>query len=97
MLSDPMVLFACIIIECVGKGSVHNGRKRADHAERLARALDKQETAEPEDIVERVKEAARGHRYLAWAIIGFFVLTAVVTFANQAIQLLQNLGILTKP
>ena len=63
-------------------------------AVRTAREIDRLEkqAKEPRDIVSQVNEAARKHRLLAYCLIGFFVLTMVLHFVNQAIQLLKTLG-----
>lgn len=50
--------------------------------------------SEPRDIVAEIKDTAKGNRLLAWFIIGFIVLTALVTFLNQLWQLLERTGIL---
>jgi hypothetical protein len=61
---------------------------------RIARELDSLErkSQEPEDIVGQVNNQVRKHPVAAWGIIGFIVLTALLTFINQVIQLLKNLG-----
>lgn len=68
-------------------------------AVQLVRELDdiEKKANDPGDIVEQIKDAARSNRVAAWALIIFVVLTALVTFANQGIQLLQNLGVIAKP
>ncbi len=48
---------------------------------------------EPEDIVEQLKRTAKGNRAIAWALIIFVVLTALVTFINQLLELLKKIGI----
>ena len=60
----------------------------------LVRMIAEHETRkeEPRDIVENVKTTVRGHPILAWLIIGFLVLTTLVTFLNQLLQLLKTLG-----
>lgn len=66
------------------------------HAVELSRALEKAEVdaAKPKDLVETMKDSARSNRFWAMVILGFLILTAVVTFANQTIQLLKGIGIL---
>jgi len=65
-------------------------------AVQLARELDETEkqAQEPRDIVGHIQETARKHPVWAYLIIGFFVLTAVVTFANQATQFLERIGMI---
>ena len=54
---------------------------------------EREKEKEPEDVVEQLKSTAKSKPILAWIIIGFVVLTAVVTFANQTIQLLEKIGV----
>lgn len=63
--------------------------KAIEHAEKKA--------AEPKDMVQHLTSSARKHPFVAWILIGFFVLTALATLANQTLQLLQNLGLASKP
>ena len=58
--------------------------------------LEKQEQ-EPGDIVEKVNDAARKNRVIGWVLIVSFVSAAILTIANQGIQLAQNLGWMAKP
>lgn len=60
----------------------------------VARAICEQENKkeEPRDIVEEVKTAVRSKPVMAWVIIGFFALAALITTINQLLQLLKTLG-----
>lgn len=43
------------------------------------------------DVMEQATGKVRRHSVAAWVFIGFIVLTAVLTFVNQVIQLVKNL------
>ena len=55
------------------------------------------EESEPEDLVEKIKSEARKIPAIAWTIIVFVTLAAIVTLINQGIELLQNLRLIPKP
>ncbi len=65
----------------------------------VARTIREEEAKkeEPGDIVEQVKGAVRRSPVLAWALVAFFVVTALVTLINQLLQLLKTLGVLKAP
>jgi hypothetical protein len=65
-------------------------------AVQMVREMDEAEK-EQGDFVDKIKESARKNRFTSLIIIGSIVLAAVLTIANQAIQLLQNLGWMVKP
>jgi hypothetical protein len=62
----------------------------------VAREIQAEETKEeePEDIVDQVQRAARRRPVLAWIIVAFFIITALITLTNQLLQLLKTLGVL---
>jgi hypothetical protein len=45
------------------------------------------------NIVEEIKETAKGNRFLAWFVIGFIVLAAAVGLLNQSLELLSKFGL----
>jgi hypothetical protein len=61
-----------------------------------ARLISEQENKkeEPRDIVEQVKTTIRSNRIMAWVIVAFFALAALVTLLNQLLQILKTLGVL---
>jgi hypothetical protein len=62
----------------------------------VARQIREQEAKPPKrNIVEEVKETARGNRVLAWVIIAFIVLAALVAFVNQSLELAKKIKDLT--
>ncbi|HEV3261875.1 MAG TPA: hypothetical protein VG013_33805 [Gemmataceae bacterium] len=63
-------------------------------AVQAARAIQWQETvrkSESRDIVAELKSTAKANPVLAWAIIGFVILTAAVTMVNQVWQLVDRI------
>lgn len=62
----------------------------------ISRSIDATDKEE-DDIVEQVKKSARKNRITAPLLILFFVATLAVTFANQLVSFLQNMGWMAKP
>jgi hypothetical protein len=61
----------------------------------VARAIEEEETKkeEPRDIVAEIKQTAKSNRVIAYVIIAFGVLTILITFVNQLLSLLKELGL----
>jgi hypothetical protein len=88
------------VIDRIGYGNDDRVSFYLTHvAVQKARELEKLEleSIEPEDLVEKIQNAARQSRALAWVIISFFVVTAAATLINQTIQIFQNIGWMAKP
>ena len=68
-------------------------------AVQVVRELDEQEkqSQEPGDIVEQIKSKAKSSPAVAWVIVGFIVLTALVSLISNLINIGQNLGWIPKP
>jgi hypothetical protein len=81
--------------------ATHSGDMRylafriTSQAVQVARAIKAkhEEASKPEDIVEQLKGAAKSNRIIAWLIIAFIVVTALVTFVNQLWELLRKFGV----
>ena len=64
-------------------------------AVQLAREMERNEN-ERRDIVDEVYKGLRTS-WFAWAFIVFFGIVAVLTGLNQAVSVLQNIGLTSKP
>jgi hypothetical protein len=66
-------------------------------AVQLARQIhDKEnEKKEPDDMVDKIQNAARQNSFVAWLIICFLVVTALVSVVSNSITILEKLGIIT--
>jgi hypothetical protein len=78
---------------CCQPGGTYFSFQISPRAVQAARAIqwqEQQKDRESRDIVAELKNAAKSNPIAAWVIIGFIVLTALITFVNQLWQLIDR-------